>query len=151
MEDFKRYIKEAKSGFYYSKVNILFSIRSLLIIPQILFVLILLSPMLKSESIDKVDKIKFYLRALVIFPDVIFFFCEAIVLKKLERIKVNKPIPALIILLQLTKFTCNVIIFVIDLSRNNCEHSLDNKNIFLLNNIIIGKMEYIYDLLKFWI
>ena len=99
--------------------------------------------MLKSESIDKVDKIKFCLRGLVLFPDIIFFFCENYVLKNLERIKLNKPFIFLIIVLQLTKFTCNVIIFVIDLSRNNRENSLDNKNLFLLNNNIIEKMENI--------
>ena len=151
IEYFKKFIKRAKSGYYYSKAKILFFIRSLLITPQFLFMFILLYPMLESESIDKVDKIKFCLRGLVLFPDIIFFFCENYVLKNLERIKLNKPYIFLIIVLQLTKFTCNVIIFVIDLSRNNRENSLDNKNLFLLNNNIIEKMENIYDLLKFWI
>ena len=140
IEYFKKFIKRAKSGYYYSKAKILFFIRSLLITPQFLFMFILLYPMLESESIDKVDKIKFCLRGLVLFPDIIFFFCENYVLKNLERIKLNKPY-ILIIVLQLTKFTCNVIIFVIDLSRNNRENSLDNKNLFLLSDDVIEKME----------
>ena len=149
--NFKDFIKRAYSGFYYSKAKKFFAIRSFLIIPQILFVLILLFPMIQSKSIDKLDKIKFYLRALVTIPDAIFFFYEYNVLKNLERKKIIKPIMVLIIVLQLTKFTCNLTIFFIDLLRDNCNNSLGNENIFILNNIIIGKMENIYNLLKFWI
>ena len=44
-----------------------------------------------------------------------------------------------------------VIIFVIDFVRNNCETSLDNKYLFLLNNIMIVKIENVCDLIKFLI
>ena len=152
IENFKDYIRKANSGFYYDKAKKSFHIRSLLIIPQFLFFLILLFLMIATtDSIEKVYIIKFCLRGLVLIADIIFCYCEHHALKKLQRIKPNKICIFLIIVLQLTKFTSMVIIFVIDFLRNNCETSLDNKYLFLLNNIIIAKIESVCDSIKFLI
>ena len=151
IESFKRYIRRAKSGFYYDKAKKSFYIRSLLIIPQVLFFLIFLFLMFATDSIEKVYIIKFCSRGFVLIADIIFFFCEYHALNKLQRIKPNNIFIFLIIVLQLTKFTSMVIIFVIDFVRNNCETSLDNKYLFLLNNIMIVKIENVCDLIKFLI
>jgi hypothetical protein len=152
IESFKRYIRRAKSGFYLDKAKKSFYIRSLLIIPQVLFFLIFLFLMFATtDSIEKVYIIKFCSRGFVLIADIIFFFCEYHALNKLQRIKPNNIFIFLIIVLQLTKFTSMVIIFVIDFVRNNCETSLDNKYLFLLNNIMIVKIENVCDLIKFLI
>ena len=119
IESFKRYIRRAKSGFYYDKTKKSFYIRSLLIIPQVLFFLIFLFLMFATtDSIEKVYIIKFCSRGFVLITDIIFFFCEYHALNKLQRIKPNNIFIFLIIVLQLTKFTSMVIIFVIELLRN---------------------------------
>ena len=149
-ENFKNYIKRAKSGFYYDKAKNFLFIRFLLQIPQFVFFLISLFLIIASDTIEEVYIIKFCLRGLVLIADIVFFICEHYALKKLERLKINNIYLFLIIVLQLAKFTSMVIIFVIDLLKNNCETSSDNKYL-LLFNIIMAKMENSYDLIKFWI
>ncbi len=151
IKNFKKYIRKAKSGFYYDKAKNFLFIRFLFKIPQFLFFLILFFLIIAPGSIEKEYVIKFCLRGLVLIADIIFFFCEHYAMKNLERIKLNKVYIFLIMVIQLTKFTSMVIIFVIDLLRNNCETSSDNKYLFLLNNIIIEKIENAYDLMQFWI
>lgn len=150
-KNFKKYILRTKSGFYYDKAKKFLFIRALFIIPQFLFFLILFFLIISSDSIEEVYIIKFCLRGLVLIADIVFYICEYNALKKLERLKINNIYNFLIIVLQLTKFTSMVIIFIIDLLRNNCKTSSDNKYLFLLNNIIMEKMENAYDLIKFWI
>ena len=90
IESFKRYIRRAKSGFYLDKAKKSFYIRSLLIIPQVLFFLIFLFLMFATtDSIEKVYIIKFCSRGFVLIADIIFFFCEYHALNKLQRIKPN--------------------------------------------------------------
>ena len=74
IESFKRYIRRAKSGFYLDKAKKSFYIRSLLIIPQVLFFLIFLFLMFATtDSIEKVYIIKFCSRGFVLIADIIYF------------------------------------------------------------------------------
>ena len=151
IKNFKQYIRKTKSGFYYDKAKNFLFIRSLFIIPQFLFFLILLFIIIASDSFEEVYIIKFCLRGSVLIVDIVFYICGYNALKKLERLKIDNIYNFLIIVLQLTKFISMVIIFVIDLLRNNYKTSPDNKNLFLLNNIIMEKIENAYDLLQFLI
>ena len=164
IESFKAFIRESKSGYYYRKAKILWLVRSLLMIPQFIIILTLTYPkyICTEESINngeqkfwisgnkhyKVTELEKYreipLRFLIFIVDAIFTIYKFFALKNLERIKANI---CLIISMQLTKFICYTIILVSDFSRNYCESSLDDENLFYVKNNIIEKIMFIYDLL----
>ena len=166
ISNFKEYIKNYESGYYYLKAIILFFIKALLLIEQFIITFRFFYPkyICTEESIGKQDE-KFWvlngqhlkvteletfreisLRSLIFIADAFFFICEFIALKNLQRIIMDL---FYIILAQLTKFICIIIIIVPDFSREYCENSLDNKNLFYKRDNRIEKIMNLYEILKY--
>ena len=168
MASFKEYIKNAKSGYYYRKIFYFFFIRAILMIPQFIFTIRFFNPkyICTKESIGKKDK-KFWvsddkhykvtelekyrefpLRLIIFAVDAIFTICKFFVLKNLERIKADV---CYVISAQLIKFICIVIIIVPDFSREYCESSSNDKNLFYIRDNTLEKIMNIYEIIKYFI
>ena len=77
-----------------------------------------------------------------------FIICEFFVLKNLQRIKMSL---FYVILAQLTKFICILIIIVPDFSRKYCENSLDDENLFYASDNTLEKIMDLYEILNYLI
>ena len=168
INNFKEYVKSYESGYYYLKAFILYFIRLLLLIEQIIITIRFYYPkyICTEEPFDERDK-KFWvwhdqklnvieletsrelsLRSLIFTADAMFIICEFFVLKNLQRIKMSL---FYVILAQLTKFICILIIIVPDFSRKYCENSLDDENLFYASDNTLEKIMDLYEILNYLI
>ena len=94
----------------------------------------------------KMDK-EFYLRIIIFLFDLVFFLCEGLVIVKLERIKANK---CSIMSISCAKYIINGYLIFWDFSRNYCENSKNDKNLFYIKNNVLEKISIlIFDIIKF--
>ena len=168
INNFKDYIKHYESGYYYLKAFILYFVRLLLLIEQIIITAKFYYPkyICTEEPFDERDK-KYWvwldkklkvielktfrelpLRALIYGADAIFIIFEFFVLINLQRIKAGLYY---IILIRLTKFICMVIIIVPDFSREYCENSSKDKNLFYTRDNTLEKILNLYEILNYFI
>ena len=159
LANLKYFIKYLCPGFY-KKAKFYYAIRLILMMAQLLILYLLVYPKnictdIPFEQKDKDswtfngEKYKvitvirdrdWYLRTLIFFIDFIFYICEAVVLKNLQRIKADK---FLIISFQISKF----IVFAI-ITFNNIYY-ISEKN-YCKNNVL-EIISIIYDVIKNYI
>jgi hypothetical protein len=165
--DFKNFINSKYNGYYYKKAIFLFIIKCVFLIVQIFILYLLTYPEYicvnepinnydemfwidKNESY-KVIKVKrnkeFYFRMLSILCDFFFIINEGCVLYNLQRMKANV---CLVLFFQILKYLINTVVIIFNFSKEICEKSKNNENIFYKRQNIfkLDIILIIYDLLK---
>jgi len=168
LEQFKIFIRNVHSGYYFKKAVFFLIIRFLYIIAQFLMIIYLKYPkyLCLSESIKdnndyywtngnykykvKIIKIDTYLkfRILILFVDIIIIVFEIGVLKNLQKIKIHK---VYLILYQLIKYVLFCFIIIRDFFYNDyCEISNKTNLFYKKNNKnkILEKLSFTFGLLK---
>jgi hypothetical protein len=147
-DEFKEFIYENCNGFYYKKAIILFIIRFLFLIVEFIILYFLIYPefICVDKPIDDNDKmfwinknekykvikkkiinIEWFLKMVSTLIDLIFIFCEFIVLSKIQRIKGNVY---LVVFAQIFKYFSDILVIVLDSTKEICEKSKNEDNIF---------------------
>ena len=169
LQKFKDYISIYKSRIYYIKAIFLFIIRLLLTIAQFLSIILLTYPkyICQFKQIDNTDRLfwvynqqqykvitvkkdkELFLRILNFVAELFFFFHEGFVLLHLQRIILKK---FYVLILQILRLYSNCWIIYLDFSKQDCENSQYDENMFYIKkNNVLEKINIIYDIIKFLI
>ena len=146
-KEFKQFINANCNGFYHKKAIILLIIRSLFLIAEFFILYLLIYPeyICVDKPIDDNDKMfwiyknekykvnevkineEWFLRTVSILMGFIFIICEFIVLIKKQRINGNVY---LVVFAQIFKYLSDILVIVLDSTKEICEKSKNEDNIF---------------------
>ena len=169
LKNFKTYIKKYNYRIYYIKAIFSFIIRLLLTIAQFLNIILLTYPkyICQFKQIDNTDRLfwvynqqqykvitvnkdkEFFLRILNFVAELFFFILEGFVLLHLQRIILKKYY---VLILQILRLYSNCWIIYLDFSKQDCENSQYDENMFYIKkNNVLEKINIFYDIIKFLI
>ena len=153
LKNFKTYIKKYNYRIYYIKAIFSFIIRLLLTIAQFLNIILLTYPkyICQFKQIDNTDRLfwvynqqqykvitvnkdkEFFLRILNFVAELFFFILEGFVLLHLQRIILKK---FYVLILQILRLYSNCWIIYLDFSKQDCENSQYDENMFYIKKIM---------------
>jgi hypothetical protein len=167
LDSFRTFIRTHKDGYYYKKAIFLFIVRCLFILSHFLIIYRMNYPVYicVDKPIDNTDKMfwiynniqykvitekinkQWYLRMISAIYDCSFMISEGCVLWNLRRMKANA---CLILTIQILKYFNNGLLIVLDFSKEICEKSKNDGDIFYKKNYVLELeiINIIYDIIK---